>query len=205
MPFIGLTPFLQIILFCNFVTYNCVNALHRAYSISTKTRTLATTVTTGVNALHRAYSISTKENFCFGIKTDWVSMPFIGLTPFLQPNMTSCNPNTTMCQCPSSGLLHFYYTYNKKYNDLYELCQCPSSGLLHFYKNQDAGNNGNNGCQCPSSGLLHFYNYDYYSNIRRQNVSMPFIGLTPFLRYPLGSLCLCGFPDLFLQVIHRIF
>ena len=36
-------------------------------------------------------------------------------------------------------------------------------------------------------------------------VSMPYLGLTPFLRYPLETLCLCGFPDPFLQVIHRIF
>ena len=40
---------------------------------------------------------------------------------------------------------------------------------------------------------------------RSYSVSMPFIRLTPFLRYPLEPLCLCGFPDLFLQVIHRIF
>ena len=42
-------------------------------------------------------------------------------------------------------------------------------------------------------------------NINGHSVSMPFFGLTPFLQYPLGALCLCGFPDPFLQVIHRIF
>ena len=36
-------------------------------------------------------------------------------------------------------------------------------------------------CQCPTSGFLHFY------------------GTPP------ETLCLCGFPDPFLQVIHRIF
>ena len=34
---------------------------------------------------------------------------------------------------------------------------------------------------------------------------MPCVGLIPFLRYPLETLCLYGFPDPFLQVIHRIF
>lgn len=36
-------------------------------------------------------------------------------------------------------------------------------------------------CQCPQSGLLHFYGT------------------------PLETLYLCGFPEPFLQVIHRIF
>jgi len=37
-----------------------------------------------VNALHRAYSISTNSKFEVDFETSIVSMPFIGLTPFLR-------------------------------------------------------------------------------------------------------------------------
>ena len=40
----------------------CVNALHRAYSISTYQGKQTYTGAEGVNALHRAYSISTNNN-----------------------------------------------------------------------------------------------------------------------------------------------
>lgn len=37
------------------------------------------------------------------------------------------------------------------------------------------------------------------------NMSILYFRLTSFPRYPLGILCLCGFPDPFLPIIHRIF
>ena len=83
-------------------------------------------------------------------------MPFIGLTPFLP--FAGCSKRTWnyLCQCPSSGLLHFYNFLKIKHNNN-RMCQCPSSGLLHFYiiclKLLDMKWK----CQCPSSGLLHFY------------------------------------------------
>ena len=59
MPFIGLTPFLP------------QNGL------------VIVNATDRVNALHRAYSISTREAVMLCLKEPDVSMPFIGLTPFL--------------------------------------------------------------------------------------------------------------------------
>ncbi len=64
------------------------------------------------------------------------------------------------------------------------MCQCPISGLLHFYdglrmelkKEDDL-------CQCPISGLLHFYYKNEHGEFAEQaKVSMPYFGLTPFLR-----------------------
>ena len=62
-------------------------------------------------------------------------MPFIGLTPFLHALCEKAEERGIVCQCPLSGLLHFY-DLNKMVRErlIKELCQCPSSGLLHFYK-----------------------------------------------------------------------
>ena len=60
-----------------------VNALLRAYSISTGALRLAKLAVEGVNALLRAYSISTFNWFEQFNKRN-VSMPFFGLTPFLR-------------------------------------------------------------------------------------------------------------------------
>ena len=84
MPFFGLTPFLRI--------------SNRSYAPSQHS----------VNALLRAYSISTK---CCKCHRQWkyrVSMPFFGLTPFLLICLVLFSIAACMCQCPSSGLLHFY-------------------------------------------------------------------------------------------------
>ena len=62
MPFIGLTPFLRTGHFMISSLIPCVNALHRAYSISTDYAEIEIGETYSVNALHRAYSISTRRS-----------------------------------------------------------------------------------------------------------------------------------------------
>ena len=60
MPLVGLIPFLQKILFDVGFCAGCVNALGRAYPISTNNDTQNTTTSAQcVNALGRAYPIST--------------------------------------------------------------------------------------------------------------------------------------------------
>ena len=61
------------------------------------------------------------------------------------------------------------------------LCQCPNSGLLHFYKNVFLNWVKEKMCQCPNSGLLHFYDNVIRERILFQHVSMPYHGPTPFL------------------------
>ena len=48
-------------------------------------------------------------------------MPFVGLTPFLPKETFESFYDSMVCQCPSSGLLHFYF--------LMHLCICFSSGV----------------------------------------------------------------------------
>ena len=111
----------------------CVNALYRAFSISIVMKIYREQIYQEcVNALHRAYSISTSFELISGKKSKGVSMPFIGLTPFLHYFAMQIR-NELVCQCPLSGLLHFYMTMKKPLSNLGAWCQCPSSGFLHFY------------------------------------------------------------------------
>ena len=144
-----------------------------------------------VNALYRAHSIST------------------------QPSPATVS-SMMVCQCPVSGVLHFYYI--EVTPELYEqgMCQCPISGVLHFYRKGEMKMNRKlKKCQCPISGVLHFYDtkhlwtwntscvnalYRAYSistlssrwrtATRLETVSMPCIGRTPFLPCLLKALIL---------------
>ena len=135
-----------------------------------------------VNALYRAFSISTHINNSLTFDEMLVSMPFIGLSPFLLCAFLKVQPGDIMCQCPLSGFLHFYgdelMTFKVKtesVNALYRafsistlvrlwmqvhlfLCQCPLSGFLHFYAGKISMAEASACmCQCPLSGFLHFY------------------------------------------------
>ena len=134
-----------------------------------------------VNALHRAYSIST-ERYVYDRDSENVCQcPSSGLLHFYLQARLFVRNGHVVCQCLSSGLLHFYQQQKSdnswkmivsmpfigltpflhlKDADLgasVEMCQCPSSGLLHFYNFLKIKHNNNRMCQCPSSGLLHFY------------------------------------------------
>ena len=115
-------------------------------------------------------------------------MPFIRLTPFLQNDDLKKTVKNLVCQCPSSGLLHFYIKGRIRMLYTTSMCQCPSSGLLHFYRVNNILTERYPQvsmpfirltpflhrrfrtqtelmlmCQCPSSGLLHFY-YNYFND-----------------------------------------
>ena len=134
-----------------------------------------------VNALYRAFSISTHINNSLTFDEMLVSMPFIGLSPFLLCAFLKVQPGDIMCQCPLSGFLHFY-SDSKEDLELAEQCQCPLSGFLHFYGDElmtfKVKTESVNAlyrafsistlvrlwmqvhlflCQCPLSGFLHFY------------------------------------------------
>ena len=95
----------------NFVA-RCVNALQRAYIISTFSEgKLQTLLRRCVNALQRAYIISTLIVLCMRFPTQ-VSMPFNGLTSFLLVSCFELQDTINMCQCPSTGLHHFYCVNN---------------------------------------------------------------------------------------------
>ena len=111
MPYIGLIPFLLFYLFRMAMQCFCVNALHRAYPISTAMigkeiikMTLCQCPTSGLS--HFYLQISR----LYYIDPISVSMPYIGLIPFLRYGYDIRVLKSKLCQCPTSGLSHFYCT-----------------------------------------------------------------------------------------------
>ena len=132
MPCIGLIPFLPISILITVWLVKCVNALCRAYSISTHAATA-----------YRNYHVT-------------VSMPCVGLIPFLP--------------------------WGNGGTDLFlDLCQCPVSGLFHFY-NAEAFVPANTKVSMPCVGLIPFLHLKNLSSLTGMSVSMPCVGLIPFLR-----------------------
>ena len=86
-----------------------------------------------------------------------VSMPCVGLTPFLHSSLQQglC---AWLFQCPVSGLLHFYgnrsVLYRVKERCFNALCRAYSISTLDL---KDDGGKEYLRFQCPVSGLLHFY------------------------------------------------
>ncbi len=63
-----------------------------------------------------------------------VSMPLVRLIPFLL-HLGGRIYARYVCQCPWSGLSHFYQQRKREPSSCLRLCQCPWSGLSHFYFN----------------------------------------------------------------------
>ena len=81
---IGLSPFLHTVAVL-LSAEHCVNALYRAFSISTMCYyRIISIYQNRVNALYRAFSISTSSSRVHKHPSCHVSMPFIGLSPFLR-------------------------------------------------------------------------------------------------------------------------
>ena len=95
---------------------------------------------------------------------DPVSMPCLGLIPFLRIRMCSMRVENLVCQCPVSGLSHFYKPKNLR--QLQNL-RCVNA-LSRAY---------------PIST-----EYNYQRSGKCVVVSMPCLGLIPFLRYLLKNL-----------------
>ena len=110
MPFNGLTSFLHELqkAIKALTLKGCVNALQRAYIISTDVMPfMLNSMTNCVNALQRAYIIST--------------------TATATANMTT----PQVCQCPSTGLHHFYGK-DARCCSKCEYVSMPFNGLTSF-------------------------------------------------------------------------
>ena len=137
------------------------------------------------NALYRAFSISTRCYGKFKSVRGLVSMPFIGLLPFLHLAKAAASLMMDACQCPLSGFLHFYVVRTSVAGQRYGLCQCPLSGFLHLNDIMDR-----EAVYCVNALYRAFsISTGKFSqrNFKNKKVSMPFIGLSPFLRSPLGT------------------
>ena len=112
-------------------------------------------------------------------------MPFNGLTSFLRGDKIAKVCNISVCQCPSTGLHHFYNSHSYCKYDNTTSVSMPFNGLTSFLQALNPLYNFlMKLCQCPSTGLHHFY-----MSCRKplkhwpwKDVSMPFNGLTSFLR-----------------------
>ena len=112
----------------------CFNALYRAYSISTQKKHLTSQQMEGCfNALYRAYSISTSAKIYGEIKIGDVSMPFIGLIPFLRSLAEKTGVSTSGVSMPFIGLIPFLLSEYEVQEVAARKFQCPLSGLFHFY------------------------------------------------------------------------
>ena len=92
-----------------------------------------------------------------------MSMPFIGLSPFLRKLGKVGLALKKQCQCPLSGFLHFYVCE-------YLQVQPSEISVNALYR---AFSISTTGIDIPMELL--------------EGVSMPFIGLSPFLRSPLRT------------------
>ena len=110
-----------------------------------------------------------------------VSMPLLGLTSFLRSRSIRKAINSGVSM-PLIGLISFLHKTRSKEKGTRTSVNALTRALIISTKYPVtiiAGSNGT--CQCPHTGLPYFYGT------------------------PSQPQCLCGFPDLFLQVFNRIF
>ena len=108
MPSVVLSSFLQIFFTRNLLTDGCVNALSRAFFIST---------------------IIMRNN---AINGDNVSMPSVVLSSFLPKASRITQEDLKMCQCPQSCFLHFYTNTGVINLGYYDYVSMPSVVLSSF-------------------------------------------------------------------------
>ena len=106
-------------------------------------------------------------------KEFYVSMPYLGLSSFLQLESLKTMAETLMFQCPTSGFLLFYAKDKDVEQMIYhDWFQCPTSGFLLFYSCYLSDTSWCYGLfQCPTSGFLLFY--EFY-NYRRHQAKIAF-------------------------------
>ena len=135
------------------------------------------------NALPRAFFFSTEYKKPGNKKFNHVSMPYLGLSSFLQLYQLI----STRIQLRFNALprAFFFSTMSAKMYDSVNkvMFQCPTSGFLLFYRLYGIMNNYQVLLfQCPTSGFLLFYNYTMVYNANNVIVvSMPYLGLSSFL------------------------
>ena len=140
-----------------------------------------------VNALSRAIPISTANDKDCIQEYKYVSMPCLGLSPFLHEN-NRYQGNHQLCQCPVSGYPHFYISWMMTDCNKQKMCQCPVSGYPHFYWAERNHYDKRGDVSMPCLGLSPFLQEaDLTLETEFKDVSMPCLGLSPFLRSPLGT------------------
>ena len=116
MPFNGLLPFLCFFWWNWRKFWNCESMPFIGLSpfLLTDELTKRTKTKLWVNALYRAFSISTRRHHPRAFVYLDVSMLSIGLSPFLHCYIDDKPYYVMECQCSLSGFLHFYLEKAKK-------------------------------------------------------------------------------------------
>ena len=84
---------------------------------------------------------------------------------------------------PLLGLIPFLHTTFYRSDDGIIVCQCPYSGLSHFYDGEGDKGIIIGNVSMPLLGLIPFLpTTSAQGNVWLNNVSMPLLGLIPFLR-----------------------
>ncbi len=136
------------------------------------------------NALSRDHPISTRHQGAICSSFLFVSMPYLGLIPFLPERSGKSLSLDLTVSMPYLGLIPFLH--DKCMERYYESVQfqCPISGSSHFYKERRCIMFDTLAFQCPISGSSHFYSTGDRDFDWRLSVSMPYLGLIPFLPIP---------------------
>ena len=115
-----------------------------------------------------------------------MSMPFNGLIPFLRGYIYEKNINRK-CQCPSTGLYHFYKKLLSKTDQYLKCVNALQRAYIisTFIKMTKIWRSKY--VSMPFNGLIPFLRDSIWISNMRTNVSMPFNGLIPFLPCPSGS------------------
>ena len=128
-----------------------VNALSRAFFISTEKVNSLIMMKKSVNALSRAFFISTTAR-------------------------AIANSDTIVCQCPQSCFLHFYKSTLTGVDNSSKMCQCPQSCFLHFYACNCAFYRNTLIVSMPSVVLSSFLRYPSKNPVKSRLSSLIFAG-----------------------------
>ena len=114
-------------------------------------------------------------------------MPYLGPSSFLLLLHLSI-PTTSSCVNALPRAFLISTDAKPAVGKSYNWCQCPTSGLPHFYEEVLEKLKDKPLCQCPTSGLPHFYNPTCCNDYcRKRCVSMPYLGPSSFLQLPEGA------------------
>ena len=110
-----------------------------------------------------------------------VSMPYDGLISFLLEETLLYLTHVERCQCPMTGLFHFY-TMTNTHMEMKSSVSMPYDGLISFLPCEHAVYPlGGGQVSMPYDGLISFLHYAKDDSTILLNVSMPYDGLFSFL------------------------
>ena len=178
----GFFHFYEVNIWIMLAQRSCVNALWRAFFISTREMMMSP---------HRGFMVSMPYDGLFsflprscaptGKSESSVSMPYDGLFSFLRRKSDVWNGRKGVSM-PYDGLFSFLRSAHFLYPQFLASCQCPMTGFFHFYQKVWELGSEFDVCQCPMTGFFHFYNPTPKKwEIALEKVSMPYDGLFSFL------------------------